>query len=144
MGQTTKVLSDAWWSESDLSFMDWNSGTADVSVLQSQAIVSNTFKHKVCEISGWSALSALIYSCFNSVDLLAYIQKTTAKWKLNGIALKWPYTQQAYQNSGFQVMGIIKWGKNQNPKKIPRASNKTKKKSHAENDLYSAIIINCS
>ena len=31
--------------------------------------------------------------------------------------------------SGFQVTGIIEWGQKSKPKKIPRASNKTPKKS---------------
>ena len=32
-------------------------------------------------------------------------------------------------DSGFQVTGMIEWERNSRPKKIPRASNKTPKKS---------------
>ena len=35
---------------------------------------------------------------------------------------------QGWRYSGFQVMGMIKWGQKSKPKEIPRASNKTHQK----------------
>ena len=43
------------------------------------------------------------------------------------IALKQDYTQGGY--SGFQVTGMIEWSQKSRPKKVPRASSKTQKKS---------------
>jgi len=37
------------------------------------------------------------------------------------------------RHSGFQVWGMIEWGQKAKPKKIPRASNKTPKKSLDQN-----------
>ena len=42
---------------------------------------------------------------------------------------KLPPTSPGWRYSGFQVMGMIEWGQKSKPKEIPRASNKTPKKS---------------